>query len=313
MDDLAKFSQLLATQYYNACIEELQAIKPGNVHIFADGHGMNIDDFINSATVSSQVIATPLLNVGERIFQSVHATHQRVACNTNLGIILLVAPLINALFKCYEVQAEACIAKSTQTKALHHEKHYQPKLEHIKHHLQNVLTNLTVDDARRTASAIQLAKPAGLGNVAVHDVNAPIEATLYTLMQAAENRDLIAYQYTHGFTTILDDGLKIYVKAFKQFQNKAWATTALYLSLLSRYPDSHVVRKYGQDIAKIVLDDAKSHCDLFWRAVNPKLQFAGLLKWDTALKNRNINPGTTADITVATLFIANILEYDASL
>jgi triphosphoribosyl-dephospho-CoA synthase len=263
---------------------------------------------MSSATVSAPVIANPIFTVGERILQSVHATHQRVACNTNLGVILLIAPIINALFKCYQADKVDCIAKSAQNKTLNNNYQYKFKLVDIRHHIQNVMSDLTVDDAKRTAEAIQFAKPAGLGNVATYDVNAPIKATLYTLMEAAENRDMIAYQYTHGYKTIVDEGLKIYIDAFTQFQNKAWATTALYLHLLSNYPDSHIMRKYGQDTANVVLEEAKPYCDEFWQASNPKRQFASLLKWDSALKSRRINPGTTADLTVAILFTVAILD-----
>jgi triphosphoribosyl-dephospho-CoA synthase len=89
-------SAKLAQAYRNACMAELEALKPGNVHVFADGHGMTIQDFIKSADASAAVIAQANLSVGERIFQSVKATQIAVGMNTNLGIILLCAPLIHA-------------------------------------------------------------------------------------------------------------------------------------------------------------------------------------------------------------------------
>ncbi|MES1987500.1 MAG: triphosphoribosyl-dephospho-CoA synthase, partial [Pseudomonadota bacterium] len=86
----------LAQAYRNACMVELEALKPGNVHVFADGHGMTIHDFIKSADASAAVIAQANLSVGERILQSVKATQAAVGMNTNLGILLLCAPLIHA-------------------------------------------------------------------------------------------------------------------------------------------------------------------------------------------------------------------------
>ncbi len=88
---------LIAQEFKAACMAELQALKPGNVHIFADGHGMTIHDFIKSADSVSAVIAQPDLSLGQRIFVSVQATQNAVACNTKLGIILLCAPLIHAV------------------------------------------------------------------------------------------------------------------------------------------------------------------------------------------------------------------------
>ena len=80
--------------FKSACLAELEALKPGNVHIFADGHGMTIHDFIKSAEAVASVIALPDLTLGQRILLSVEATQKTVACNTNLGIILLCAPLV---------------------------------------------------------------------------------------------------------------------------------------------------------------------------------------------------------------------------
>ena len=78
-------SEQLGNAYRNACMAELQALKPGNVHVFADGHGMTIHDFIKSADASAAVIAQPDLSVGERIYLVVEATQKAVGLNTNLG------------------------------------------------------------------------------------------------------------------------------------------------------------------------------------------------------------------------------------
>ena len=89
-------SEQLAQAYKNACMAELQALKPGNVHVFSDGHGMTIHDFIKSADVSADIITRPDSSVGERIYFAVEATQNAVGLNTNLGLILLCAPLIHA-------------------------------------------------------------------------------------------------------------------------------------------------------------------------------------------------------------------------
>ena len=94
---MENFHQEISQLFKSACVAELAALKPGNVHIFADGHGMTIQDFVKSAEAVSAVIAQPDLSLGQRIFLSVEATHKAVACNTNLGIILLCAPLIHAV------------------------------------------------------------------------------------------------------------------------------------------------------------------------------------------------------------------------
>ena len=122
-------SNLVAEKYREACVAELSALKPGNVHIFADGHGMVVQDFLKSADASMAPISKPEFCVGERIFQAVSATWGEVGCNTNLGIILLAAPLIQTAFLHNKLSQEA---------------------------LKQTLQKLTVDDARFAFQALSL-------------------------------------------------------------------------------------------------------------------------------------------------------------
>ena len=61
----------LAKAYHWACMSELQALKPGNVHMFADGHGMTIQDFFKSADATAWLIAQDHIGVGQRIYLAV--------------------------------------------------------------------------------------------------------------------------------------------------------------------------------------------------------------------------------------------------
>ena len=78
-----------AKTYEYACFNDVRALKPGNVSVFSEGHHMTSNDFEKSAIASSDVITTPELALGERIYQAAKNTYDAVACNTNLGIILL--------------------------------------------------------------------------------------------------------------------------------------------------------------------------------------------------------------------------------
>ena len=266
----------LAEAFCTACIAELQAIKPGNVHIFADGHGMVVQDFIKSAEAVASVIAQPNLTVGERILHSAEATQQSVNCNTNLGIILLCAVIIQANITVDTIE------------------------NNLKGRIQHVLNHLTVQDAKLAFQAITLANPAGLG-ASEHDVRAPAQITLLQAMQAAQDRDLIAQQYSNGFADIFNIGLMSYQAALDLWQNPTWATTFVYLSFLAEFPDSHIMRKFGVPIAGQVQHEAAQHLEAFAKLENPKTYLRSLMLWDTELKLRSINPGTSADLTVATL------------
>lgn len=273
-------NQQLVGAFKAACMAELEALKPGNVHIFADGHGMTVQDFIASAEASCEVIAQPDLSLGQRILQSVQATQKMVGLNTNLGVILLCAPLIHAKY----------VINGTGLQANTHA----------------VLSDTTIEDAQACFDAIKLANPAGLGGSEAHDVRAPADCTLLEAMQQAADRDLIARQYTNHFADVFD-GLAFYQKALVKWQRPAWAATALYLHFLSNFLDSHIVRKQGETIAKLVQNEAIEHAAEFNKAFNPKTYQTQLLAFDTALKKRKLNPGTSADLTVATLFLHAII------
>ena len=277
-------SQQLADAFKAACMAELEALKPGNVHIFADGHGMTVQDFIASAEAASVVIAQPNLSLGERILHSVQATQKVIACNTNLGIILLCAPLIHAAL--------------------------QPSTLTFMQSLKSVLANTTIEDAENTFAAIRLANPAGLGESAQFDVHKTATCTLLVAMQTAANRDsagdMIAQQYTNNYAEIMES-LVVYQQALVRWQRPAWAATAVHLHFMAHFLDSHIVRKYGETIAKLVQNEAFEHEGEFLKAYNPKNYLAPLLKFDEALKKRRLNPGTSADLTVTTLLMAYLL------
>ncbi len=289
----------LAQAYQLACIAELEALKPGNVHIFSDGHGMQVKEFIASAQVSAEIIAQPNLVLGERVFYSVEATWNAVKCNTNLGIILLCAPIIQAVM----------ISNKLFKVGLLHDKFLEKNKENLnlRGTLQKVLQTTTVKDAQWVFDAIKLAKPAGLGASKSHDVLKAAQCDLYEAMYAAQDRDFIAMQYTHYFDDIFDVGLQEYEAALLLWQNSTWATTATYLFWMANYADSHVSRKHGVAVAFALQDEAAEHLNTFLMQSNPKHYQRTLLDFDQSLKARGINPGTSADLTVATWLLRYIL------
>lgn len=267
--------QQVSQLFKSACLAELEALKPGNVHIFADGHGMTIHDFIKSADAVASAIALPDLTLGQRILLSVQATQNAVACNTNLGIILLCAPLLHAALM------------SNQNSLFNN--------------LKYVLNHTTIEDAALAFSAIRLANPAGLGAVKEHDIHQAANCTLLQAMQVASNRDTIAAQYNSNFDAIFNLALPI-LQTKSHDKKPTWLTTQIYLTFLATFPDSHIIRKYGVEVASDIQQQAKQHLTIFNSLDNPKLYQAKLLAWDNELKQKQINPGTSADLTVASLF-----------
>jgi triphosphoribosyl-dephospho-CoA synthase len=128
------------------------------------------------------------------------------------------------------------------------------------------------------------------------------DCTLLQAMQQAAPRDMIAAQYANNFMHIFD-GLAVYQKALNKWQRPAWAVTAVHLHFMANFLDSHIVRKYGETIAQLVQNEAAAHEAEFAKVYNPKTTQNTLLIFDAALKKRGLNPGTSADLTVATLLL----------
>lgn len=263
-----------------ACHDELQAPKPGNVHVHADGHRMTVKDFEDSAAAAAAPLCATGARVGTRIRGAVAATRRAVGTNTNLGIVLLCAPLAAA--------ADLAGGDGAPTG--------------LRDRVATVLADLDVADAAEAFAAIVEASPAGLGRAADHDVSAPPTVTLGAAMAAARDRDRIARQYATGFADVFDLGIPAHREALTRGHDGEFATLAVYLAFLSRFPDSHICRKHGAAAAEPVMQTAAAFDNRLRHMENPADLLPDLLAWDRRLKDDGLNPGTTADLTVATSF-----------
>ena len=264
--------------FQEACLAELNALKPGNVHRLGNGHGMTVADFEKSAAAATLAIGTDGISVGQRIELAVEATRAVVDHNTNLGIILLAAPL-----------AQAALAPSDGS---------------LRDRLARVLGSLTVEDASAAYRAIRKAEPGGLGAAPHHDIAGEPSVTLLEAMRAAETRDRIAWNYTHDFVDIFDLGLKWLEGGRKRWGAVPWVATYIYLGFLAHIPDTLIERKFGTAAASQVRDEARPIEAGLSQCHDPQDMAGPLTAFDAALKERGLNPGTSADLTVATLFAA---------
>jgi triphosphoribosyl-dephospho-CoA synthase len=271
-----------------ACRAELAALKPGNVHVHAAGHRMEVWQFEKSAEVAAPFIADASLEVGHRIREAVAATFAAVGCNTNLGILLLCAPLAAA--------AGTPVAGAS-----------------LWDRLEAVLQALDVDDAAEAFAAIRQANPAGLGKHADYDVAQPPPPgmSLLTAMQAAAHRDLIASEYATGFA-ITRKACRTLARLRAGGAAETLVATSLYMSLLADHLDSHIVRKHGAAAAGEVQARADAlWSSLAWGAEKTEIDpgdFARLMAFDADLKAKGLNPGTTADLVVTALFASDLIE-----
>ncbi|WP_295390570.1 triphosphoribosyl-dephospho-CoA synthase [uncultured Thiodictyon sp.] len=272
---------LIAAAYREASALELEALKPGNVHRQSAGHGMTVADFLLSAQVSAGPLTAPGLGLGERVYRAVVATREAVGCNTNLGIILLCAPLLQAA-----LDPAAPGGLRTRVAA--------------------VLQAADRADTQWLNQAIRLAAPAGLGRSARYDVAESATATPLEVMTLAAHRDLIARQYAECFKDLFERAVPLLERLQTRWQDPAWAAVGLYLDFLRRFPDTHIARKLGVDQALAVSRRAAPLAAALNQAARPQPHRAALLTFDRELKNAGINPGTMADLTVACLLIPRL-------
>jgi triphosphoribosyl-dephospho-CoA synthase len=276
----------IADAFQAACRLELQALKPGNVHVHAAGHGMQTGHFERASAASAEHIAAAGVPVGTRIRRAVEASFDVAGCNTNLGIILLCAPL-------------ACAAGESQPG------------DDLRARLSRVLLHLDQGDASEAFAAIAHANPGGLGRTDAADVSEPATVTLLEAMRLAASRDRIARAYITNFADIFEIGLPVYRAALTRAQSPELAVTTLHMHYLAHILDTHIVRKYGEDLARNVQADARALASQ-WQPVTSNAAIPALLDFDSRLKRDAINPGTTADFVVATIFTERLIKHLAS-
>ena len=271
-DPAASRTARLRLAYVEACLIELRALKPGNVHLHAEGHGMTVADFTRSAHASAAPLTMPGAAIGERIRGAIVATRSAVGLNTNLGIVLLAAPLLAAAEEAQKGLRDA---------------------------LAPVLARLSVADAVAAYDAIRLAAPAGLGQVGEQDAASLPTVDLRRAMGLAAERDSIARQYVTCFADVFDIGVaRLRARSEADIE---WAAAHVYMEFLAARRDSHIARKHGEAVAERVRTEALHLRAALARHAGPDHLRGALLDFDRRLKADGLNPGTSADLTVASL------------
>ena len=274
---MALDAEVLRRSFVQACSLDVEVRKPGNVSRVSPGHGMDAAMFIASAHAAAGPLCDARRTVGERIEAAVQATQGAVQCNTNLGIVLLCAPLARAAEQWQPAQGRAALRAA----------------------LSRVLAALDVHDAACAFRAIALAHPAGLGSAAAQDVHQAPTVGLREAMALARERDRIAAQYVNDFADVFELALP----AFEVVRpDRERGMCAAFLEMLAAWPDSHIVRKHGAAVAHSVMAQAAP-----WRARaragDALAADPAFADWDASLKARAINPGTSADLCVAAAWV----------
>jgi triphosphoribosyl-dephospho-CoA synthase len=270
---------------------DVMSDKPGNVSLGRGHHDMSFIDFLLSAAAIAPVMEqAPFQPIGQTILESIRATRRVTDTNTNLGIVLLLAPLASV-----------------------------PPNFDLKGGLIRALIRLTVEDAQNAYEAIRLAKPGGLGDVAEQDIAGEPTVSLREAMALAADRDIISRQYVNDFEQVFEGAEYLNQHLRDQSLSIETAAQRTFLQLLAKYPDSLIIRKFGREAAVAVSAKAREVVatdyddweivvmDSWLRSGCSERLRHGLPKYgefDAPPATAAPNPGTTADLVTASLFVA---------
>lgn len=257
---------------------EVSAFKPGNITPSHDFHDTTYEDMVCSAiALGPELARAGRRGVGETVLAAVEATRRAAGANTNLGIALLLAPL-----------ARAALDDGP-----------------LRERLAATLRALDVADARAAYAAIRRSGAGGLEVHVEHDVRTEPEIGLREAMAAAAERDSIASEYVTDYALTFDVGVPALVAALGDGLAVRPAIVELHLRLLGEAPDTLIARKRGAKAAQRVSAGARDA--LSAGGVRTPGGRRAVERFDASLRaepGNALNPGTTADLVTATLFVA---------
>ena len=260
-----------------ACVLEATAPKVGNVFPGRAFDDLTHADFLQAAEAAAEWLPRQDLPLGTRIRRGVEASVRRTGTNANLGILLLLGPL---------VAGEGQIATGSGWDAW-------------RDGVVRGLDALGPEDGAEVIRAIRAAGAGGLGEVDemdVHDAASEIDTDLLAAMRSAAGRDRIARQYACGFADLFRHVVPLVDGAIRERGDVLGGIGLAQLRMLAADPDTLIARKHGPQVALDVQRQAMR--------VDPH-DAASVWAWDRQLREARprMNPGTTADLIAAALYV----------
>ena len=250
-----------------ACILEATAPKVGNVHPTCSFEDLCYQDFVVAAYQTAKHLTRQDVPLSRRMFDAVHQCRHATSTNVNLGIVLLLGPLV--------------AAPSHETDAI-----------------AAVLSSFTPQDGRIILDAIRIAGAGGLGDSDSMDVAVESNQGVDVLaaMTLAKSYDRIALQYAENFADLLRNVVPVVERNIRQKGDLLSGVSEAHLEILSAKVDTLIARKCGMDVAADVRKRAQ--------AVD-RNDAQSIADFDRFLRSRGnrLNPGTTADLIAVALFV----------
>ena len=252
--------------------------KPGNVDRERDLADLHFEQFLAGAVGARPGLARAAdgASFGEAFETAVAGMRRQNGGNTQFGCLLLLVPLVAAT-----VRADGDV----------------PTRETVR----TVCRATTVDDAAAFYRAFELVDvavadpPAGMEPLDVRRGADAVptlrerEVTLWTLVTDAADHDGNAREWTEGFPRTFRAAARIEADDGPVTDRAARA----FLDLLAEAPDTLVETQHGTAVAEEIQARAAEIDGL-----------TAAREWADELVARGVNPGTTADITAAALYVA---------
>ena len=274
--------EIIQKAYLYACSKDVEVIKPGNVNIDYPHDDTSAHDFLRSAHDSTKFLFDKYLSLGERLYMSVKASRENISSNTNLGILILVCPIIQSL--------------------LVSNKKYLPDA------LQDVIDNSSKADTKLLCEAINIANPGGLGTSPKLDTKLLPSVSINEIMQESSSYDRLSFQYCTKYGDILDFVVPKIREYRKNIENTDYLLSIVFLEIMANIPDTHIRRKFGEKIAKKTSNQASDLIKIINKERSHAKTLSMICELDYEYKNKGINPGTTADLLLTGIMIERLLR-----
>lgn len=251
-----------------ACALEAMSPKLGNVHPTANFPDLKMHHFL----IAGDALADSCEqhdSIGEIVLAAVQNCRESCQTNVNLGIALLIAPLFLASRRRITVA--------------------------------EILKKLSPSDTMRVYEAINFANPGGMGKVDEMDVRESPPFNLLAAMRLAEKRDRIARQYTHAFQDVFDFIAPTLARSIEFEIDVLLGIRLAQIQIIAEYGDSLIERKCGHQLS----NEAKTRARRLLDIKDDTKRKAGEEDFDIWLRadNNRRNPGTTADLIAAGMFL----------
>lgn len=254
-----------------ACVLEATAPKAGNVHPGRPFDDLTYRDFVTAAEITAGCLTDDSQPIAGRMLRAVQQTRGAAGTNVNLGIVLLLGPLVAAERWCGQMPWQSAI--------------------------QRALEEFTPADGQIIFQAIAAAAPGGLGTAPANDVRStrhPVD--IVAAMSQAADHDRIARQYATGFADLRENLMPLVENSIREAGDLLLGIARAHLAVLASAPDSLIVRKHGWAVGEQVCHRARS--------LDPDDPLA-VDQFDRWLRGGSprLNPGTTADLIAASLYL----------